>query len=70
MGSTKLEEVWVKYRADRRFNLKMGMLIPIFNNLNEINNRTALLSESAPAQDWLKEEEEEAWLHLQPGTSS
>ena len=60
----------MKYRADRRFNLKMGMLIPIFNNLNEINNRTALLSESALAQDWLKEEEEEAWLHLQPGTSS
>ena len=60
----------MKYRADRRFNLKMGMLIPIFNNLNEINKRTALLSESALAQDWLKEEEEEAWLHLQPGTSS
>ena len=48
----------------------MGMLIPIFNNLNEINNRTALLSESALAQDWLKEEEEEAWLQLQSGTSS
>jgi len=43
-GSFNLEEVWVKYRADRRFNLKLGLLIPIFNNLNEIKNRTPLLS--------------------------
>jgi hypothetical protein len=26
-----------------RFNLKLGLLIPIFNNLNEIKNRTPLL---------------------------
>jgi len=26
-----------------RFNLKLGMLLPIFNNLNEIKNRTPLL---------------------------
>ena len=42
-GSAKLEEAWVKYRADMRFNLKLGLLIPIFNNLNEIKNRTPLL---------------------------
>jgi len=42
-GSAKIEEAWVKYRANRNFNLKLGMLIPIFNNLNEIKNRTPLL---------------------------
>ncbi len=42
-GSFNLEEVWVKYRADMRFNLKLGLLIPIFNNLHEIKNRTPLL---------------------------
>lgn len=29
---------------------------------------TALLSEEALAEDWNREEEEEAWSHLQPGT--
>ncbi len=42
-GSAKLEEAWVKYRANMRFNLKLGLLIPIFNNLNWIKNRTPLL---------------------------
>lgn len=32
--------------------------------LNEISD-TALLSESALAQDWLNPEEDEAWSHLQ-----
>jgi len=27
---------------------------------------TALLSEGALAEDWIREEEEEAWKHLQP----
>ena len=27
---------------------------------------TALLSESALAQDWMRPEEDEAWSHLQP----
>jgi hypothetical protein len=39
-GSAKLEEAWVKYRSDMRFNLKLGLLIPAFNNFNEIKNRT------------------------------
>ena len=30
-------------------------------------NETALLSEAALAEDWLKPEEEEAWAYLQPG---
>jgi len=42
-GSANLEEAWVKYRADMRFNLKLGLLVPIFNNLHEIKNRTPLL---------------------------
>ncbi|MCH8020503.1 porin [candidate division KSB1 bacterium] len=42
-GSFNLEEAWVKYRADMRFNLKLGLLVPIFNNLHEIKNRTPLL---------------------------
>lgn len=29
-----------------------------------------LLSEAALAQDWNRSEEEAAWAHLQPGTSS
>ena len=28
---------------------------------------TALLAEPALGQDWLKPEEDEAWVHLQPG---
>ena len=42
-GSAKLEEVWIKYRANMKFNLKLGLLVPTFNNLNEIKNRTPLL---------------------------
>jgi hypothetical protein len=42
-GGFNLEEAWAKYSPDVRFNLKLGLQIPIFNNLNEINNRTPLL---------------------------
>ncbi|MCH8954131.1 porin [candidate division KSB1 bacterium] len=42
-GSANLEEAWLKYRAGMRFNLKLGLLVPIFNNLHEIKNRTPLL---------------------------
>jgi hypothetical protein len=42
-GSANLEEAWVKYSPNMRFNIKLGLLIPIFNNLNEIKNRTPLL---------------------------
>ena len=42
-GGLNLEEAWVKYRASRQFNLKLGLQIPIFNNFNEIKNRTPLI---------------------------
>ena len=42
-GAANLEEAWVKYSANEKFNLKLGLLIPIFNNLNEIKNRTPIL---------------------------
>jgi hypothetical protein len=42
-GSARLEEAWVRYRKSEQFNLKLGLQIPIFNDLNEINNRTPLL---------------------------
>jgi len=42
-GSFNIEEAWVRYRASRQFNLKVGLLIPTFNYLNEYKNRTPLL---------------------------
>ena len=42
-GALNMEEVWVRYRAGREFNLKVGLQIPIFNHLNTIKNRTPIL---------------------------
>ncbi len=42
-GSFGVEEAWVRYRYDRRFDVKVGALIPTFNNLNQIKNRAPLL---------------------------
>ncbi len=42
-GTFDLDEAWVRYRASKRLNLKIGLQIPIFNNLNEIKNRTPIL---------------------------
>ena len=42
-GSFNIDEAWVRYRASRQFNLKLGLQIPIFNNFNEIKNRTPLI---------------------------
>ena len=42
-GGINLEEAWVKYRSSKQFNLKIGLQIPLFNNLNAIKNRTPLL---------------------------
>ena len=42
-GALNLEEAWVKYNPNMKFNLKLGLQIPIFNNLNEIKNRTPVL---------------------------
>lgn len=42
-GSVKLEEAWVRYNHSSALNVKAGLQIPTFNNLNEIKNRTPLL---------------------------
>ena len=42
-GSIKLEEAWVRYNHSSALNVKAGLQIPTFNNLNEIKNRTPLL---------------------------
>lgn len=42
-GAFNLEEAWVRYRRSAKFNLKLGLQIPIFNHLNEIKNKTPLL---------------------------
>ncbi|MDX9857832.1 MAG: hypothetical protein RBT76_08590 [candidate division Zixibacteria bacterium] len=42
-GTLDIQEAWVRYRLDNRLNVKLGLQIPIFNNLNEIKNRTPIL---------------------------
>ncbi len=42
-GAINLEEAWAKYRLNSKFSLKLGMLIPTFNHLNRIKNRTPIL---------------------------
>ncbi len=42
-GAANLEEAWLRYRLSEKFNLKFGLLLPVFNNLNDIKNRTPLL---------------------------
>lgn len=42
-GTFNLEEAWVKYRSSKQVNLKLGLQIPLFNNLNEIKNRTPVI---------------------------
>ena len=42
-GSFNLEEAWVRYRASRQLQIKIGLQIPEFNNLNTIKNRTPLI---------------------------
>ncbi len=42
-GDINLEEAWARYKKSDAFTLKIGLLIPEFNNLNKIKNRTPLL---------------------------
>lgn len=42
-GMLRLGEAWVRYDYGSAFKVKGGLLIPTFNNLNEIKNRTPLL---------------------------
>jgi len=43
VGGIQVEEAWLKYSPSSAFNVKAGQLVPKFNNLNEIKNRTVLL---------------------------
>jgi hypothetical protein len=42
-GTFRLEEAWVRYQTSEEFSIKAGLLVPAFNNLNEIKNRTPIL---------------------------
>ena len=42
-GAFSIEEAWIKYSRNNLINIKGGLFIPSFNNLNEIKNRTILL---------------------------
>ena len=42
-GTFRLEEAWARYRVSEALNIKAGLLVPTFNNLNEIKNRMPLL---------------------------
>ncbi len=42
-GAMNLEELWVKFRLNKKFNLRLGLLIPTFNHLNRIKNQTPVL---------------------------
>ena len=43
IGGFKIQEAWFKYSPSGYLNVKAGVLIPRFNNFNEIKNRTVLL---------------------------
>lgn len=42
-GAFNLEEAWLKYTPNDAFTVKAGLLLPRFNALNEIKNKTPLL---------------------------
>jgi hypothetical protein len=42
-GSIRVEEAWVRYEPAEYLSIKAGLLVPVFNNLNEIKNRMPLL---------------------------
>jgi len=42
-GTIDLEQAWVRYRRSYLLSVKMGLLIPRFNYLNEIKNKMPLL---------------------------
>ncbi len=42
-GGFALDEAWVKYDPGQQFRVKAGLLVPTFNNLNTIRDRTPLL---------------------------
>ena len=48
-GSLRFSEAWARYRANKELNVKVGLQVPIFNNLNDIRTRTPLLPYVFPA---------------------
>ncbi|GAB4330596.1 MAG: hypothetical protein Kow0037_06480 [Calditrichia bacterium] len=42
-GNLNLEEAWLRYQASDKLSIKAGLLIPTFNNMNEIKNKSPLL---------------------------
>ncbi len=42
-GGFEVSEAWLSYRYSRAINLKAGLLLPRFNFMNDIKNKTALL---------------------------
>lgn len=42
-GALSLEEGWVKYSYDHAFNVKAGLIVPSFNAMLQVKNRTPLL---------------------------
>jgi hypothetical protein len=42
-GGLNIEEGWVKYKYDRALNIKAGLIIPSFNAMLQVQNRTPLL---------------------------
>jgi len=41
-GDMNIQEAWVAYRPRDEFQVKFGLLLPVYNNLNEIQNRFPL----------------------------
>ncbi|HUI29934.1 MAG TPA: hypothetical protein VLX91_06925 [Candidatus Acidoferrales bacterium] len=43
IGALNIEEAWLKYSPSEELSVKFGLLVPRFNNFNEIKDRTVLL---------------------------
>lgn len=63
-GNIRLQEK-VELRTARR-----ALVTILDEEPSHTAGETALLSEAALAEDWNRPEEDEAWSHLQPDTSS
>ncbi len=56
----------IKLPADIRLPVGRRALVTVLDEAAISNiSETALLSEESLAEDWLREEEDEAWQHLQ-----
>ncbi len=51
-------------------NIKAVLVLEGIDDLESCHMQTTLLSQQALAVDWERPEEDEAWKHLQPVTSS